>query len=305
MNTRLIKNEKIRKRIQEEKKTRRKEKNNKKMKKFFIILLALGIAFLLYARFIEPNFLLVNEKKITSTTIDKSFHGIKIVHFSDLHFGNTINKNNIEKIIKKINILKPDIIFFTGDLIEDEYDITNSEIQILTKSLSSIDATIGKYAIIGNHDYNQKNYKDIMYDANFIILNNNYDLAYYNSNNPIGIYGVDDYLLGSPNMDKYNEESFANTSYKILLIHEGDYISKIINEYKFDLILGGHSHNKQVNIPKLKTFWLPPGAKKYYEPYYKVNDTDIFISNGIGTSEVKLRFLSFPSINLYRINKVE
>ena len=70
-----------------------------------------------------------------------------------------------------------------------------------------------------------------------------------------------------------------------------------------DLILAGHSHNGQVNLPFLINYYLPEGSKEYYRPYYKVNDTEVFVSNGVGTSLLKLRFGSFPSINLYRLNK--
>ena len=66
-------------------------------------------------------------------------------------------------------------------------------------------------------------------------------------------------------------------------------------------MLSGHSHNGQVRLPIIGKVYTPVGAKKYYDYYYKFGDKELFISNGIGTSGVKFRNLSRPSINLYRL----
>ena len=72
-------------------------------------------------------------------------------------------------------------------------------------------------------------------------------------------------------------------------------------EYNFNLALAGHSHNGQINIPYVKKFWMPPGARKYYEPYYKINNTDFYISSGIGSSTLEIRLFEHPSFNFYRL----
>ena len=91
---------------------------------YLIITIASSIItlFVVYGLFIEPKILLVNELKIESKNIPKYFDGIKIVHFSDLHYENTISTNNIDKVIAKINSLNPDIVIFTGDLIDNKYN---------------------------------------------------------------------------------------------------------------------------------------------------------------------------------------
>lgn len=307
MNTRIIKNEQKRKEIEKKEKKRKKKIHGKIIKKIILVIFITFLICLLYARFIEPNMLFVNEYKLESKIIDNAYHGLKIIHFSDLHYGSTITSKNIDKIIDKINELKPDLVFFTGDLIEQNYNVSNKDIEILTKSLKKINTNLGKYAIIGNHDYYEKSFKNILNNAEFKILNNDYDLIYYKSNIPISVYGIDDYLYGTPSLEKYNDNEFLSSSYKILLLHEGDYIEKIKDNsfYNFDLILGGHSHNMQVNIPFVKSFFLPDGCQNYYGSYYKVNNSDTYISNGIGTSTLKLRFLNPPSINFYRIQKID
>ncbi len=93
-------------------------------------------------------------------------------------------------------------------------------------------------------------------------------------------------------------------SYKIILCHEPDYIDTIVKDYNVDLVLSGHSHNGQINIPYIKKFFLPKGSRKYYDNYYKVQDTDLYVSSGVGLSRLNLRMFNKPSINFYRINKI-
>ena len=298
MKSRLEKNKNLRKKEKEVKKEKRKKKTKKVLVKILLIILLV----IIYGFLIEPNILKVNEYKINSNEISDNFHGLKIVHFSDLHYGSTINKNNIDKVIKKINDLEPDVLVFTGDLIEEDYNLSKKDLKNLTKKLSGLNAKLGKYTILGNHDYYNEDYKNIMFDSNFNLLINGYDTIYYKDNNPILIYGLDNITYGNPEMVNMNTDETKNINFKIVLLHEGDYIKKI-DDPSIDLILGGHSHNGQVNI--IKPIYLPIHANTYYDSYYKRENANIYISNGIGTSMIPVRIGSMPSINLYRLNKTK
>ena len=127
METRVSKNKKQLKEDKKRVKNKRKERLKKSRTKIRLIILSIITLFVIYGLFIEPRILLVNEVKLESKDIPNSFDGIKIVHFSDLHYGNTININNIDKVITKINSLKPDIVIFTGDLIDNKYNMTKED----------------------------------------------------------------------------------------------------------------------------------------------------------------------------------
>ena len=101
-------------------------------------------------------------------------------------------------------------------------------------------------------------------------------------------------------LENEEDHSEARDLYKILLIHEPDYINNI-DYSNFNLILAGHSHNGQVKLPFVGGIILPNGAKKYYKEYYKLNNTDLYISSGIGTSQISFRLFNRPSINFYRL----
>lgn len=288
--------EKLKKKEKKERKVKRKE-NRKKM---IIVLVLLIIVFTLYSMFLEPRMLFVKERTLETEKISDTMHGLKIVQFSDLHYGTYYTRKNIKKLTKKINKLSPDIVIFTGDLVDDNYVLDSDDIKIITSEFSKINAKIGKYAIYGNHDVKLESYNNILYDSAFTLLKNDYDLVYAKDNIPILIYGLDDALFGKPSLDKLTE--IDQNIYKIILVHEPDYIDKI-DAKSVDLVLAGHSHNRQINIPIISNFVLPKGAKKYYKDHYKVNDTDLYVSNGVGCGFIQMRFMSFPSISLYRLTK--
>ena len=280
----------------------------KKLIKFLLIITVLISLILLYARYIGTKGLVTKEYKIETTEIPKSFDGLKIVHFSDLHYLRVTNNETLKNIIEEINLINPDIVFFTGDLIDKDFNPTEKETQELTNLLKDIKSKYGKYSIIGNHDIikDENQIETIFKDSNFTLLKNNYDIIYGNNNDKIFIGGTDTYSYGKANIDKtmkyFNNNEDIN--YKIILTHEPDYTDIILNTYDIDLILSGHSHNGQINIPFIKTLFLPYGSKKYYENHYKINNTDLYVSSGIGQSRINMRLFNKPSINFYRINKI-
>ena len=273
----------------------------KKILKIFITIIILIILLLLYSRFISTIGLNTKEYTIEDNNISNDFDGIKIVHFSDMHYKRIITKDRIDKIINEINLINPDIVIFTGDLIDQDSEINEDDITYLKEVLSKINAKYGKYSVIGNHDYSIdiEILRSIYKESNFNLLENSYDIIYGKDNNKLYIGGIStgafsDIVL---NKMKYDEES-----YKIIILHEPDYTDEIIS-LNPNLILGGHSHNGQVNIPYLKKYFVPTGSKKYYDEHYLVNNTNLYISSGIGVSRYNFRLFNHPSINFYRINK--
>lgn len=281
------------------------------MKKFirFLLIIILVISLtIVYARYGGTRGLITKEYKI-ETNIDNSFDGLKIVHFSDLHYLRITNKEITKNIIKEINILNPDIVVFTGDLIDKDYNPTNTDINDLKELLLSIKSKYGKYSVIGNNDNKiRETIEDIYTNSNFILLNNDYDIIYGNNNDKLFIGGLDTYSYDKSDIDKVMTYFTDNEdiNYKIILVHEPDYIDIINSKYNdINLVLSGHSHNGQVNIPYVKKLFLPFGSRKYYENYYKVSSTDLYISSGLGESRINFRIFNKPSINFYRINKIE
>ena len=94
-------------------------------KKLFIIISCVIISIILiivYCRYKATSGLKINEYKVTSSSLPDSFHGVKVVQFSDIYFGNTVDIKYLENIVSSINSLKPDIVVFTGDFTDKVLD---------------------------------------------------------------------------------------------------------------------------------------------------------------------------------------
>lgn len=269
-----------------------------------IILIIIGIV--LYARFIGTMGFDTKEYTVYNEKLPSSFDGIKIVHFSDIHYNRAITKEKINKIVEEINLINADIVVFTGDLIDKDMTITSADYEYLAETFSKIKAKYGKYAILGNHDYKNKDKViKVFTDSDFKYLENSYDIIYSKNNEKIFIGGVGNVSYKLDDIDKTMEYFNSNNDvdYKIILVHEPDISDNITDNYSINLILAGHSHNGQIRLPIIGAIYTPPHAKKYYDNYYSINGTDLYISSGIGVSTVNYRLWNRPSINFYRINK--
>jgi len=296
--------EELNKEIQEEINEENKIKKNKSIIKFIIkstlFLIIFFILFYSYTTYISTLKIGVREYRITNKKVPNSLNGLKIVHFSDLHYGSTMFNENVKEINKMINIRKPDIVIFTGDLIYKDYKFKPKEQEKLIKYLKSIDASLGKYAILGDQD--NESVATIFNQSDFTILRNEYELIYKNNNDAILLIG-----LTSKNQDiekaysYFKEENHNSNIYTITLVHKPDTTDEIIN-HPTDLILSGHSHNGNIRIPFINyPLYKYDGAMKYNQEYYKINNTKLYISSGLGTTN-GFRLFCRPSINFYRIS---
>lgn len=267
-----------------------------KMKTMGIVLLLATIGCGLWARYISTSGLIVREYAIKNNKISSKLNGLKIIHFSDLHYGSTTDQEDLKELVKIINSYHPDIVAFTGDLIEEDVKLSDQEVTAVTEILEQIDCSF-KFAVSGNHDKKGTPYKEILKNSNFKLLNNEKEMIYYLSNEPVEISGFPSSFEYKQNYKVLKEK---NSFYKIVLIHEPDLIDKL-SPYRVNLVLAGHSHNGQIRVPFIGAIYTPPKAQKYYEAYYKVNGTDLYVSSGVGTSKLKMRFFNKPSINLYRL----
>lgn len=281
-------------------------KNHKILTIFIILIIVISLV-LAYSHFIATQMITFHEYKITNENITKNFDGFKIIQISDIHYGRMFNKNKLDRLIKSINEQKPDIVVLTGDLIDKNTNLTTSMANSLGNELKKIKANIAKYAITGNHDYKFDEWQNIIETGNFEDLDNTYDTIYKNGYSNILIAGVSTVIDKQNINDKLTStidyiNSFDNGGpiYKILIMHEPDVIDEL-NNNKFDLILAGHTHNGQVRLPFLPPIILPENGQKYPGPYYKINNSDMYVSNGLGVSTISFRLFNTPSYNIYRL----
>lgn len=275
---------------------------NPLLKKIIIFIIFIIGSFLIYSMLIEPNLLEVKEYKLETSKIEENFHGYKIVQISDINYGTSFTEKNLEKTIQKINELKPDIVLFTGNLINKNVTIDEKTEKKIIKILNKLETPLYKFAIYGSSDYNDT-FEKIMYETSFKILDNESTLIYNKDETPIMITGFNnnkkeqDYTIMSNPINEIDTTNF----YKIVLTHNPN-VTDEIKKYNPDLILSGYTLGGYIDLGFTKPLLLDKNIK-YYEDYQKINQSKLYISSGLGTEKVSMRFNNLPSINLYRLYK--
>ena len=266
-----------------------KVRPRKAIKILFWLIIIMVLIFI-YARYINTHGLITKEIAVVDSQLNSAYNGLKIVHFSDLHYGRTTLEDDLKEIIQEINLLKPDLIVFTGDLFDD-HKMKDEDIKTVTKYLEQLEARLFKLAVIGDYDQEYlETYQTILEDSNFILLDNSSKLVYDKSDIPINLVG-----LTNTNDIK---ELYENDYFTITLVHEPDSITSLDGS---NLVLAGHSLGGQIKIPFIGGIIKRDGANKYINDYYEVSGQQLYISSGIGTQDFSFRLFNKPSINFYRL----
>lgn len=261
-----------------------------------IIISTAGMVF--FAFKVEPHMVTTSDMNIKNSKIQKS---IRIVVFADTHFSSSYTMSDFKKAVSKINEAKPDVIIFLGDLY-DNYQNYHSNVDSVISSLKSLNATYGKYAVFGNHDYGggaENHYASIMHAGGFTVLKNE-RINFYSHN--ITITGIDDCLIGYGNTTAAS--SLNSSSYNIVLCHEPDIADKL-KIYHINLILSAHTHGGQVRLP-FYSGYLPSLGRKYVNGEYDLNNaanTKLYVNRGLGTTHMQVRFRSEPEITIINLAK--
>ncbi len=267
------------------------------MKKFLVIIVLLLILTFLYGRFIEVNNLKVNYYNLPSSNVPESFKELKIVHFSDLLYEPKDVKI-LDKLEKKVNNEDADIIIFSGDLLKEGVKYQDNDYKKLKDTLKKMSASLYKYAVIGDNDQKYlEEYKDILYESDFILLDNESKLLFYKDENPIRIMGLSD-------TSKVEEllQTDVDAKYTLAITHQPDNFKKISN-YNINCVLSGHSLGGIINIPFYGGIIKKDGSKKYVNGNYTDNNSKLYIVNGLGYHKFNFRLFNSPSINVYKFGK--
>jgi len=290
--------EEVNENLQEDIDLEEKIKNRKEIVlniiKIIILIIVLFILFFFINKYINTGIIKVNEHRIINEKIPDNFNGIKIIQVSDIKYGSNINNDDINKLVKIINERKPDIVLYTGNLIDNEYKLDSKEREKIINNLQKIDASLGKYAVYGDED--KEDFMTIMNHSGFTILNNSKDLIYNEGNTPINLVGLDVYSKSNLN------EAFKdiNNSFYTIVIANSDYYVDDLIKFKPNLILVGGNCNGYIRLPGIGG--LIRGEHKYTNPYYEKDGIKIYVSSGIGTDSIGIRFNNLPSINFFRIS---
>lgn len=263
------------------------------LKKIVIIglsIIAIISLCLVSAIVIKPNQISSRNETMYSDAIDSDLY---IAYFSNLYYGEYVDNEYLDSAIKIINDYKPDIVLFGGDLIGKTLDQVSKN--YLIDSLKSIKSKYGKFYCLGDNDTNS--IYDIMDQANFKLISNNYNRIRLDDKNIINIVGINS---NSPYLESLNSMDTNNLT---LVISHYPNISNNISNY--DLMLSSMDETKQIYFPIFSNISKPFGYENYIKGKHINNNSLLDISTGLGRHNSNARFFTFNEIVFYRITKTD
>lgn len=239
----------------------------------------------------------VRKKTVYLSNLPKSFEGIKIGQLSDIHSGSFFNKVAVKGGVEEFLKEKPDVIFFTGDLVNNEAREVKDYLNIFDK----LKAPLGVYSVTGNHDYGdykawaskrekQENFKNLMLahkQMGFDILMNEHRYL-EQGGEKIAILGIENW--GGGGFAKYGrlDQAYAgieDVATKLLLSHDpSHWDAQVRKSYPdIDIMFAGHTHGFQFGVEIGDFKWSPSQyAYKQWAGLYKDDNQYLYVNRGFG-----------------------
>jgi predicted MPP superfamily phosphohydrolase len=259
----------------------------------------------------------IHRVKIKSPRIPNSFKGFKIVQLSDLHTGSMLQYSTMQKLINTVAELKPDLILFTGDLVNN----LANEAYPYKKLLSQFNATHGVYSVLGNHDYGdyvkwnspadkQANFQSMIqlhHELGWTLLRNAHTYIQIN-NEKIALAGVENWGA-KLHFQRHGDLNAATKgieaqTYTLLMSHDPSHWEAEILDlsHQIDLTLSGHTHGFQfgIEVPGFK--WSPVQYvyTQWAGLYYK-GDKFLYVNRGTGCIGYSGRIGISPEVTLIEL----
>src|ERR1700692_1350134 len=220
----------------------------------------------------------VNEERIWLDALPNAFQGLRVVQISDIHHGLFLPKEWLSEAVRQANRLNPDIIALTGDFVT----YSRRNIGPAAELLGRLRARYGVYAVLGNHDFR------VDADAISTALRRqridglrNRHVTWWFGGESVYLSGVDDYGYGADL--RRAMRGVPREAATVLLAHNPRVIH-LASRHGVSLVLSGHTHGGQVNLPLLGTVYgRSPERLRYKIGWDRMGTTQIYVNRGIGT----------------------
>lgn len=285
------------------------------------LLAVIGVLLAGWAFFVEPNRLVVNNYNLSVRKWSPKLENFKIVAISDVHGGsNFIDEAKIRRVVDMANAQNPDIIVLLGDYVSQQRSDRSKlkmPLETIAASLGGLKAAYGVYAVIGNHDnwYSGKAVRQALENDGYRVLENE-AVSIEKNGAKLRLLGMED-ILQETIWDKSKEKALnalnrleSKEGKIVVLTHNPDsvaYLSEITGiSTETTLFLAGHTHGGQVRLPLIGTPIVPSAyGGKFAAGIIREGNVDMFVTTGIGTSILPVRFEVAPEIAVLTINPAE
>jgi uncharacterized protein len=277
--------------------------------KFKILLLSLVlIIFVLgiWAFWLEPSSFITTKTNIKLSSWPEKCDNLKIVVLSDLHVGSPHNGiDNLVKVVEATNTIHPDLILLAGDfVIHEVIGGTFVEPKPIAHELKKLSAKLGVYAVLGNHDwwYSATRIKKAFQQEGISLLENA-AVPIQDGSCAFWLAGIGDYWMGQHNIFRALK-SVPDTAPVIAFTHNPDIFYELTDSIA--ITFAGHTHGGQVNLPFLGRMIVPSRyGEKFATGHISEGGRNMFVTTGIGTSIMPVRFRVPPEIAIVILNALK
>ena len=259
----------------------------------------------------------VRRVKLSLKNLPQQFHGLTIAQISDIHSGSFFNKTAVKGGVEMLLAQKPDVVFFTGDLVNNTADEVKNYIDIFDK----VKAPLGVFSTLGNHDYGdyyqwpsleakQKNLQNLMEAHRLLgwnLLNDTHRVLKVDGDQ-IGILGIQNWGKGFIQKGDL-AKAHANTQdlpVKLLLSHDPTHWNEQVTpRYKdIDAAFAGHTHGMQFGVELGNFKWSPVQYRyKQWAGLYQEGDQYLYVNRGYGYIGYPGRVGILPEITIFELVK--
>ena len=241
----------------------------------------------------EANSLSIERVEITLSRLPKKLDGFRIVHLSDIHHSPFTNLDHIARAVTVSSQLNADLVALTGDYVSHEAKY----IDPVAKVLGEIKSRNGVYACLGNHDHwtDAEKVTRSLDKAGIRVLINE-GLRFESGDSSFWLAGVDDHMVGRTDLPSALKGSFPD-EFKLLLAHN-PIIFRRAARYQVDLTLSGHTHGGQVRVRDNDQRLI---RRRRTAGLHQLKDSQMYITRGIGTVVLPIRFQCPPEISVLEL----
>lgn len=235
--------------------------------------------------------------------------GFRAVQLSDIHIDEFTEPLFVREAVERINRLAPDAVFLTGDFVSHQIapkKFADSSAWQCANILNLLQCK-QRYAIFGNHDalVGEQVVGTALRENGITVLRNQH-VPIERGNARLWLAGLDDVVIGTPDPGEAIPESIRGQAREpvILLCHEPDYADQLLRHpagQSVAFMLSGHTHGGQVRIPLVPLMHLPPMGRKYIEGWFQFGSMQLFVSRGLGTVGVPVRFNCPPELTEFTL----
>lgn len=247
--------------------------------------------------FLTHNELTVTQRIIKLKRLPQALDGLKVVQISDLHFYEYSDPVYYQRVTDAVNAAAADLILLTGDVVHYGAE----HIPAAKAFLDTLNANCAKFAILGNHDYNDSQWSGLITkmlpETGFQLLKNQSCQVQKNGAS-LWIAGLDDLWYGAPDIPKMLEQIPSHQDTTIVMAHNPLLFDPIaLSEHgKVDLVIAGHTHAGHVYIPFLGPIYRKIFRMKYRYGLFEKNGCQLHVTSGVGSAAfyLKKRKIGFP-----------